>query len=435
MFELVMNHVVTILIEIIVIAYFSYLLRFRLGNKWFLPVPVIAMTIMSIVLSSIISSFGLKGMVINFIANSVTLFIGLLFFKDLTRGLLYALIMEVLILLSDGIAYYTVSMITQADNTVVLSDPINLILGLSLNIFLLCGLSLFFGKRLKSIQQMDIPKSYWGLLLMIPACSIWIIYTLYGLYQESQVMLIEVSSSLLLLLGMIFGSTVIYEKIADYFNEKLKNHALSSQIEVLGEKQNNQAVLHRETMNVEHDLKNKLLPVLYSLNNKEFLDAREAVSQILGDLNDIHNISDIGIECIDDMINYKAAIARKDDITFHVDNNIENRPDIPFMDISAAIGIALDNAIEACQKEGANKDIYIDFICKSGIFITRIENDLVEELRTDKHGVYLTAKPDSDKHGFGIKSIQTILDRHNGELHIEVKGGKFILIIICDSTV
>ena len=98
-------------------------------------------------------------------------------------------------------------------------------------------------------------------------------------------------------------------------------------------------------------------------------------------------------------------------------------------DIAALFGNALDNAIE-CELLESEERRFISLSVKieSGLLHMHIDNycsKTVEFLE----GLPVTTKEDKAHHGFGTKSIKSIVRRYGGELFMEVKEGRFNLDI------
>ena len=42
-----------------------------------------------------------------------------------------------------------------------------------------------------------------------------------------------------------------------------------------------------------------------------------------------------------------------------------------------------------------------------------------------KHGLFLTTKPDKDKHGYGLKSVQKIVEEQGGTVEFDCSANVF----------
>lgn len=101
-------------------------------------------------------------------------------------------------------------------------------------------------------------------------------------------------------------------------------------------------------------------------------------------------------------------------------------------DLSVLFGNALDNAIECLlQLEDTNKRyIGLKIIEKNNFISVHIENYNDKAISFDQTGLPITTKADGIYHGYGIKSIQYIVEKYRGVLKISDKDNLFCLDIL-----
>ncbi len=100
-------------------------------------------------------------------------------------------------------------------------------------------------------------------------------------------------------------------------------------------------------------------------------------------------------------------------------------------DLCALFGNALDNAIEAVMKvEDAEKRV-IELILyeRCGLISLNISNTFVGEVKL-VNGFPITMKSDLHLHGFGVKSMQIIVERYGGEITVSAQDNIFGLSIL-----
>lgn len=95
------------------------------------------------------------------------------------------------------------------------------------------------------------------------------------------------------------------------------------------------------------------------------------------------------------------------------------------------IGNALDNAVEAVMKfqDPDKRLIYITIEQVKHFVRIRIENTVAEVPAFD-HGIPLTTKKDKENHGFGMKSMETIVNKYDGSIMGKVNGEWFELQLL-----
>lgn len=99
-------------------------------------------------------------------------------------------------------------------------------------------------------------------------------------------------------------------------------------------------------------------------------------------------------------------------------------------DISILFGNALDNALESVEKlaEVEKRLVHVSIARQKSFLRIRVENCYAGELHfTD--GLPATGK-DARYHGYGMKSIRSIVEKYNGSLTIKAQDGWFELRIL-----
>ena len=99
-------------------------------------------------------------------------------------------------------------------------------------------------------------------------------------------------------------------------------------------------------------------------------------------------------------------------------------------DIFSLFGNSLTNAIEAANKLSEGKPRYISLIVKGTEHFTSIhlENSYEGEIHMEE-GIPSTQKDDRLAHGFGIKSIHSIVEKYGGNVTISFDQDIFNLDI------
>ena len=93
-------------------------------------------------------------------------------------------------------------------------------------------------------------------------------------------------------------------------------------------------------------------------------------------------------------------------------------------DLAALLGNALDNAIEGVES-AEEKKIILRCKVDKGLLMLRVENPVGGLVNPD----LTTTKADKTSHGFGIPGMREIAKRYHGTLDVNVKNGRFVLLI------
>ena len=101
------------------------------------------------------------------------------------------------------------------------------------------------------------------------------------------------------------------------------------------------------------------------------------------------------------------------------------------VDLFALFGNALDNAIEACAKLPNPDDRLISLRVERQGSLARIDVENTCEGTVELvDGLPVTTKDDVNYHGFGVRSIQMVVERHGGNMVITPGDGSFLLSIL-----
>lgn len=177
-----------------------------------------------------------------------------------------------------------------------------------------------------------------------------------------------------------------------------------------------------------HDLKHQI-----NILREEFGsgDALKYLDKMQSEIESYEAQNKTGNKILDTILTGKSLYCQQNDIKLTVvaDGSLVNFMDI--MDISSLFGNALDNAIESV---GAIHDkekrlIHLTISQNKGFVRIRIENCYGGELDFE-NGLPQTTKKDRNYHGYGLKSIKSVVQKYNGSVTIVAKDGWFELRIL-----
>lgn len=99
------------------------------------------------------------------------------------------------------------------------------------------------------------------------------------------------------------------------------------------------------------------------------------------------------------------------------------------VDSSILFSNLLDNAIEANRKVESDRFIRIGARTVNEAIYLEMENPMEGELQYEGTQI-ITTKEDSEKHGLGLKNVAEIVEKYQGQYHIEGKDKIFTIQII-----
>ncbi len=119
--------------------------------------------------------------------------------------------------------------------------------------------------------------------------------------------------------------------------------------------------------------------------------------------------------------------AKKVRVVLYTNVKLPEKLGINDTELCALLSNALENAISAAAQLNEEKlrKVYIHAIINSGRLVISTENAYAGDISIE--GELPKSKNKEAGHGYGIKSIVAIVDRHGGLYSIETEGGVFIL--------
>jgi len=126
-------------------------------------------------------------------------------------------------------------------------------------------------------------------------------------------------------------------------------------------------------------------------------------------------------------INFKLKEAQSHNIEIILESNLteENEINIDKEDICRVLNNIINNAIEACENvEEKYIRLQIDMISNS--LVIKSENPFKGEVKKEGNKI-ITLKGDKARHGYGLKSVKGIAEKHGGFMNINHGNNIFVL--------
>ena len=189
----------------------------------------------------------------------------------------------------------------------------------------------------------------------------------------------------------------------------------------------NQYELSRDTIALlnqkYHDLKHQI-QALRTLSGQEqgaFLDEVEA--SILG----YDTLYHTGNEALNTILTEKQRCCEQNQIQLTCIADGAALQFLHALDLYTLLGNALDNAIQCVsQYDAAHRLITLDIRTQGGFALIRLTNYFTGKL-VMKDGIPQTTKADARYHGFGIRGMQSIVEKYRGVLELGQEGEMFVL--------
>lgn len=302
-------------------------------------------------------------------------------------------------------------------------------LGLIIHMFVLIGIGHYrFKKNLA--EELTFTLFYLGIIFLV---DLFVITTLGSnkitanelMGSGTTYLYVRLSIiSKLLLIGIVRG--FVHLEI----NKKKEYEVIEYQNEVLIKATLEKDEMNKEVRKIWHDFNNHIscIDMLLQMNNIE--KARGYIKNMNASCQTTYMGIKTGNELADVVINQKYMLAKAQDISLKVSGQLDESLSISQMDLCALLCNSLDNAIEACREIEditiRKIDLFLE-VYKNYLHID-INNSVKKEAMDNNK--LITTKQDKSRHGIGMLSMKTIVEKYGGHLEWKYDHDQFCLSIV-----
>lgn len=283
-------------------------------------------------------------------------------------------------------------------------------------------------KNFKSLKKNQKVNSFeWTASIFIPITTMVL-----------EVMIIESESitqgkaiiSLLLVFLLNLIAFYLYDSLADSYSKSARlsvlekeNQLYSKQCEIMQEST-------EELQTFRHDLGNQFAVISELLESEKYELVKSHLSTLTSEIDHSVIFSTTGNVVIDGLINYKLQCAVNDHIKVDSEIAVPNDLEIDTVDISTIIGNLLDNAIRAVRELPETKrSLTIKVMYSKDRLIIQMINPYGRELEY-QNGEIVTTKQDKANHGYGLKSVERVVEKYGGYSEINTNNNLFKIDIL-----
>ena len=233
--------------------------------------------------------------------------------------------------------------------------------------------------------------------------------------------------SLVCIMMLNFMIYYIYDSLSASFKNKMQNELINRESKYYHEQAEMLYRNSQELKKFRHDTKNRMIAAVQMLSDNHISQAKEYLSDLTDMLSEIRLYSETGNIALDSIINYKLSTASENGIEVLSDIVLPEYIGVDEDDIIVIMGNIIDNAFEAAKEFSDITDkksfISLKIRAEQGTVIISLKNSLSSQqskkLTRDSNNSFLTTKNNSDSHGLGLKSVNSIVDKYNGEMKNE----------------
>lgn len=186
-----------------------------------------------------------------------------------------------------------------------------------------------------------------------------------------------------------------------------------------------------------HDLRNHLLTIENYLMGGSYEKAAAYASSLRSSYQEIGRHVFTGIAIIDFVLSCKKAAAEEKNIRFQIEADRVNEKvqDISETDLCALLGNVLDNAIEGCERVGeigANREIQVLIKNIQETVMIKVANTCEGQELPEREERLLprTLKKESWLHGWGMRSMEMIMEKNKGTMTYNCRDGWFEVVVV-----
>jgi len=177
-----------------------------------------------------------------------------------------------------------------------------------------------------------------------------------------------------------------------------------------------------------HDLKHQLYWLRSSTQSGE---KQKALDKLESEIRVYENQMDTGNKVLDAILTAAMQTAQEKQVTMHCLVDGHALDFLPAMDLCSLMGNAVDNAIEAAARMPRPEDRRVDVSLDRHLNFARlnVRNPYQGKLKLE-NGIPLTTKSDDRYHGFGVRSIRSIVQKYDGSLSVSSENSLYELKIL-----
>lgn len=223
----------------------------------------------------------------------------------------------------------------------------------------------------------------------------------------------------------------IFENYAK--QQKIKSNLELDQVKLQLESEYLSDIIQKQMQSSKamHDLKNQLFAIKELVKRGDTKGLKK-IEEICDTVSAIQNIIYTNDTEVDAVINSKAHTASIDRISLSCRCYFSGFGKIDKIDLCVLIGNLLDNAIESCKKIETERFIEMNILQRANMVNIIVVNPYIGEINY-KDGVYNTSKGDKYAHGFGLKSVKSIVNKYDGDIKITSEKNLFTVSILLPS--
>lgn len=219
-----------------------------------------------------------------------------------------------------------------------------------------------------------------------------------------------------------------------YYNESQKQtmaqrerDIFASQLQQAQTELDTMRQMQNNTVIYRHDIRHHLSLIGGFAADGDLLKIKDYLACTEADIDALTPVRYCTNDTVNLILSNFVARAKKVNVVLQINVKLPEELGVNDTELCALLSNALENAIIAAaqMEEEKLRKVYVHAVINNGKLLISTENAYVGEIERD--GELPKSKNKAAGHGFGIKSMVAIVERHRGLYSFETKGGVFIL--------
>ena len=215
-------------------------------------------------------------------------------------------------------------------------------------------------------------------------------------------------------------------------NEKVSVETEYRTRQMLWEKQREQYQISKENIDIInrkcHDLKYQVAALRQEQSESK---RNESLDAIENSVMIYDSAMSTGNDVLDTILTERSLSCEQEHITWTCVADGSKLNHIDPVDLYILFGNILDNTIESVRKleDPAQRVVSMNVYTRSNMVIIQVENYYSGTIQME-NGLPKTTKPDESNHGFGMRSVKSIVEKYGGSISIDADSQIFLLSIV-----
>lgn len=285
------------------------------------------------------------------------------------------------------------------------NETLGSLLSLLISFMLVLALEYFFHFN----KETQLPLSHYISIILLFSCSILLceIIAILGIVEP-----LTATCGLLIVCIINIFTLFQYERITKIYQSTLEQKNMEqriamyeNQFEIISEAQQN---IH----SLRHDFKKHLILLDNYIQKNDYNSALSYIGSLDDELAVTKELVRTENKEIDCILNYHLKQAEQFGCTINTKLNVPRQQFMSSFDLNVLLSNVLQNAIDAMKKTSVRiLNIFITY--EKEILYIDICNSFDGYVKKQKDS-FLTTKPDTKLHGYGLNNIKSIVNKYNG---------------------